>query len=98
MISPGFQSCEHTLNTLRYANRVKELGTDNMDMKMTDEEDDIEEVNGDDDVMMRKGNVCFVRSISLLLISCIFFLIHFLIEIVVQRRSLPRFSSAFSRS
>ncbi|KAI2810483.1 Kinesin-like protein kif2a [Blomia tropicalis] len=56
MISPGFQSCEHTLNTLRYANRVKELGTDNMDMKMTDEEDDIEEVNGDDDVMMRKGN------------------------------------------
>lgn len=25
MISPGLSSCEHTLNTLRYANRVKEL-------------------------------------------------------------------------
>ncbi|XP_078657809.1 kinesin-like protein KIF2A isoform X4 [Branchiostoma floridae x Branchiostoma belcheri] len=26
MISPGSASCEHTLNTLRYADRVKELG------------------------------------------------------------------------
>lgn len=26
MISPGLSSCEHTLNTLRYADRVKELG------------------------------------------------------------------------
>lgn len=26
MISPGLLSCEHTLNTLRYADRVKELG------------------------------------------------------------------------
>lgn len=25
MVSPGLASCEHTLNTLRYANRVKEL-------------------------------------------------------------------------
>lgn len=28
MISPGMCSCEHTLNTLRYADRVKELGCD----------------------------------------------------------------------
>ncbi|KYO31045.1 kinesin-like protein KIF2A [Alligator mississippiensis] len=27
-ISPGLRSCEHTLNTLRYANRVKELAVD----------------------------------------------------------------------
>ncbi|KAJ6658062.1 hypothetical protein lerEdw1_001538 [Lerista edwardsae] len=27
-ISPGMKSCEHTLNTLRYANRVKELAVD----------------------------------------------------------------------
>uniref|UniRef100_A0A8D0EAP4 Kinesin-like protein n=1 Tax=Salvator merianae TaxID=96440 RepID=A0A8D0EAP4_SALMN len=27
-ISPGMKSCEHTLNTLRYANRVKELVVD----------------------------------------------------------------------
>ena len=26
MISPGMSCCEHTLNTLRYADRVKELG------------------------------------------------------------------------
>ena len=26
MVSPGLASCEHTLNTLRYADRVKELG------------------------------------------------------------------------
>ena len=25
-ISPALSSCEHTLNTLRYADRVKELG------------------------------------------------------------------------
>ncbi|XP_065905718.1 kinesin-like protein KIF2A [Dysidea avara] len=29
MISPGFSCCEHTLNTLRYADRVKELGHSN---------------------------------------------------------------------
>jgi len=28
MISPSMSSCEHTLNTLRYADRVKELGVD----------------------------------------------------------------------
>ncbi|XP_026739401.1 kinesin-like protein Klp10A isoform X2 [Trichoplusia ni] len=28
MISPAMSSCEHSLNTLRYADRVKELGTD----------------------------------------------------------------------
>ena len=26
MVSPAMGSCEHTLNTLRYADRVKELG------------------------------------------------------------------------
>ena len=28
MISPSMSSCEHTLNTLRYTDRVKELGVD----------------------------------------------------------------------
>lgn len=28
MISPGLLSCEHSLNTLRYADRVKELAAD----------------------------------------------------------------------
>ena len=35
MISPGLSSCEHSLNTLRYADRVKELGAqDPMEMKL----------------------------------------------------------------
>lgn len=34
MISPGLGSCEHSLNTLRYADRVKELGAqDPLEMK-----------------------------------------------------------------
>ncbi|KAM9324617.1 kinesin-like protein KIF2C [Gastrophryne carolinensis] len=37
MLSPGFSSCEYTLNTLRYADRVKELSphgtTDNQQME-----------------------------------------------------------------
>lgn len=39
MISPGNSDVEHTLNTLRYADRVKELGTDETSMKK-DEEDE----------------------------------------------------------
>lgn len=54
MISPGFQSCEHTLNTLRYANRVKELGVD-LEMKLTDEDEDM--VNGYDMEILKTG-VC----------------------------------------
>lgn len=38
MISPGNSDVEHTLNTLRYADRVKELGTDEMSLKKDDEE------------------------------------------------------------
>jgi len=45
MISPGMQSCEHSLNTLRYADRVKELGTENRDSK----NDCIDDENGDED-------------------------------------------------
>lgn len=36
MISPGMQSCEHSLNTLRYADRVKELGTEGPQLKSDD--------------------------------------------------------------
>lgn len=58
MISPGFQSCEHTLNTLRYANRVKELGTDGSadeGNKEMDGEDDVD-VDDDDDAMAINGD------------------------------------------
>jgi kinesin family protein 2/24 len=40
MISPGNSDVEHTLNTLRYADRVKELGTDETSAKKEDEEEE----------------------------------------------------------
>lgn len=40
MISPGNSDVEHTLNTLRYADRVKELGTDDINAKKDDEDED----------------------------------------------------------
>lgn len=41
MISPGMSSCEHSLNTLRYADRVKELAaTDPTEIKASPTEDD----------------------------------------------------------
>jgi kinesin family member 2/24 len=43
MISPGNSDVEHTLNTLRYADRVKELGTDEMSLKKDYYDDDEEE-------------------------------------------------------
>ncbi|RWS13436.1 kinesin-like protein KIF2A [Dinothrombium tinctorium] len=50
MISPGMQSCEHSLNTLRYADRVKELGAENPEMKNDNQEsdEDMMNKNGDD--------------------------------------------------
>lgn len=82
MISPGFLSCEHTLNTLRYANRVKELGTDNAELKSTDEDDEDMMVNGDSDdlELLKGGNVSFAFNVlDLILMNEIF---------TVQRRSL----------
>ena len=44
MISPCVTSCEHTLNTLRYADRVKELGsTDPSDINVNNNMEAIEE-------------------------------------------------------
>ncbi len=40
MISPGNSDVEHTLNTLRYADRVKELGTDELNAKKEDEDEE----------------------------------------------------------
>ena len=40
MISPGNSDVEHTLNTLRYADRVKELGTDETNPERHHDDDD----------------------------------------------------------
>lgn len=49
MISPGLKSCEHTLNTLRYADRVKELAinepqTERNDVEMVESDHEFEEI------------------------------------------------------
>ena len=42
MISPGNSDVEHTLNTLRYADRVKELGTDDVSVKKEYDDEETE--------------------------------------------------------
>eukprot|EP00048_Salpingoeca_helianthica_P021959 m.15458 g.15458 ORF g.15458 m.15458 type:complete len:711 (+) comp6681_c0_seq1:28-2160(+) len=50
MISPGKNSCEHSLNTLRYADRVKELGPKRSGAG------DSETVDDDDDRSLEEGD------------------------------------------
>lgn len=64
MISPGMNSCEHSLNTLRYADRVKELAaSDPAESKIspTDEIhnriDDGNRLNDSDLAQLRSLNV-----------------------------------------
>ena len=60
MISPGLNCCEHTLNTLRYADRVKELGPGDVveDKAMTVDEQDDSSVGQRNSAlaMLRTGN------------------------------------------
>ncbi|ODM95639.1 Kinesin-like protein KIF2A [Orchesella cincta] len=52
MISPGLSSCEHSLNTLRYADRVKELAAhDPLETKMSSvPEDDLETMESESEL------------------------------------------------
>ena len=64
MISPGVLSCEHSLNTLRYADRVKELGADNPDLKTSDGDEDMS-ASGDDLAILHNSNVIYVSTVDL---------------------------------
>ncbi|KAJ8406208.1 hypothetical protein AAFF_G00304390 [Aldrovandia affinis] len=60
MISPGMSSCDYTLNTLRYADRVKELhgatnANDSGSDKKTEVEVDEESLSEDDTDVHRNG-------------------------------------------
>nr|CAD7600602.1 unnamed protein product [Timema genevievae] len=47
MVSPGMSSCEHSLNTLRYADRVKELAAnDPVDIKNSPSDDEAMHIEG----------------------------------------------------
>ncbi|XP_064197758.1 kinesin-like protein KIF2C isoform X1 [Anguilla rostrata] len=62
MISPGMASCDYTLNTLRYADRVKELNTattgndSDSDKKSEMEVDDDDDDDDDDDESLTKNH------------------------------------------
>jgi kinesin family protein 2/24 len=62
MISPGLNSCENSLNTLRYADRVKELGASDPAMAssgrgpLNDYEEEMMD-NEDDLAQLRSLNV-----------------------------------------
>ena len=75
MISPGMQSCEHSLNTLRYADRVKELGAENPETKNGDEYEEEEDENGDEEddlALLHNSNVAFdLDKFNLILINYI---------------------------
>lgn len=63
MVSPGLSCCEHSLNTLRYADRVKELGPGGpVEGKIEEEERDqliaIEEVSH----MQKNNDLAMLRS------------------------------------
>lgn len=62
MISPGLNSCEHTLNTLRYADRVKELVPSDPSQRLDDVEpmESDEPKNGD----MNEGDLAALRSLN----------------------------------
>lgn len=77
MISPGLSSCEHSLNTLRYADRVKELGVEdspelkapssNEDEEMapeSEEDDNLAVLRASDDVEMSGEMYTFHEAIS----------------------------------
>lgn len=56
MISPGVASCEHSLNTLRYADRVKELGGGDLQTTQTDADYDDEKPDDGDLSQLRSLN------------------------------------------
>lgn len=58
MISPGVSSCEHSLNTLRYADRVKELAVNDHDVKYESQN------NEDDDNLPDESDLMQLRSLN----------------------------------
>merc|ERR1719445_1367710 len=66
MINPCLSSCEHTLNTLRYADRVKELGTEDP-IKMSDydiEDVQEQEVSSSDSSRREDSDLAQLRSLN----------------------------------
>lgn len=64
MISPGMSSCEHSLNTLRYADRVKELAAnDPLEMKMSPSSEE-EPMKMEDNGALEDSDLAQLRSLN----------------------------------
>lgn len=76
MISPGMSSCEHSLNTLRYADRVKELAAnDPMEMK-TSPSSEGEPMKMEDNGVLDDSDLAQLRSLNEGEISADLFTFH----------------------
>lgn len=76
MISPGMSSCEHSLNTLRYADRVKELAAnDPMEMK-TSPNSEGEPMKVEDNGALEDSDLAQLRSLNEGEISADLFTFH----------------------
>jgi hypothetical protein len=68
MISPGMSSCEHSLNTLRYADRVKELAANDPSEMKTSPSSEGELMKMDDNGMLDDSDLAQLRSLNVILI------------------------------
>lgn len=68
MISPGMSSCEHSLNTLRYADRVKELAavdpTENKQSSLDDEPQPGRAANNHNASAIEDSDLATLRSLN----------------------------------
>merc|ERR550519_666834 len=65
MINPCLSSCEHTLNTLRYADRVKELGTSDPVRSADADMEDIQELEvSSSDSIREDSDLAQIRSLN----------------------------------
>lgn len=66
MISPGMSSCEHSLNTLRYADRVKELAaTDPTEVKISSTDDERElKIEAQSNNVLSDSDLAQLRSLN----------------------------------
>lgn len=64
MISPGMSSCEHSLNTLRYADRVKELAANDPTETKTSPNSDGEPMKVEDNGALEDSDLAQLRSLN----------------------------------
>ena len=77
MISPGMSSCEHSLNTLRYADRVKELAANDPTEMKTSPSSEGEPMKVEDNGVLDDSDLAQLRSLNVILIlNVIYFLQH----------------------